>query len=108
MTVTLKLPQEPSCLAEDTFQHLLRITKAVASGKKILLVVGAGISCSAGIPVSFYPDLWIIMPHYKPRTSDPQMDSMLNLTGSKVQLKGKIYFMPPPWLRQRPPLSSIK
>ena len=50
MTVTLNMDDLSTDL--HTRRTLSEISLAVAKGKKIVVVTGAGISCSCGIPVS--------------------------------------------------------
>jgi len=51
MTVTLNI----DAAASDSYvkRTLTDISLSIAKGKKIVVVTGAGISCSCGIPVSF-------------------------------------------------------
>ncbi len=52
MTVTLEL----DAVATDSYvrRTLSEVSLAVAKSKKVVVVTGAGISCSCGIPVRFF------------------------------------------------------
>lgn len=51
MTVTLNLSDVKDA---PTRRSLSDLSLSVAKSKKIVVVTGAGISCSCGIPVSFF------------------------------------------------------
>jgi hypothetical protein len=51
VVVTLKLSPRPTSLDGKIQKTLGKISKEIIKAKKIVIVIGAGISCSAGIPV---------------------------------------------------------